>query len=120
MVFDIIDAVVKKGAGMTSVAAGTRKKYPATRKEGAGRFKSDDPRAEQQLMMDEAFRLMQTKEYKAMNKGKAQLAALEKAGFRFDVEGTQTERKDQFGKVTLHARKVSLGDRVRRATKTKG
>ena len=70
MVFDIIDAVVKKGAGMTSIAAGTRKKYPATRKEGAGRFKSDDPRAEQQLMMDEAFRLMQTKEYKARTKEK--------------------------------------------------
>ena len=112
----------KRGRGRTSVAAGTRKK-PKTkaegRKEGGGRFKSDDPRAESQLMMDKAFRLMQTNEYKAMNKGKAQLAALEKAGFRFDEEGTQMERKDQFGK-TLHARNVSLGDRVRRATKTKG
>ena len=90
----------KVGTGHHSIAAGTRKSNGVT----GG-------------MMDEAFRLTQTKEYKSIKKGAAQQAALEAAGFKFDEEGTQKERYDQFGKVTLHGRKNALSYRMKSATK---
>lgn len=98
------------GSGCTSVAAGTRKKP----KKGCGRdgLASD--------MIDEAYRLMQTDEYKTMKKGAALQAALEAAGFRFDDEGTERERLDQFKKVSLRSRKDALWRRIKRATETKG
>ena len=103
----------KVGSGRTSVAAGTRKK-PKTKAEGR---KEGGGRNSESAMMDVAERLMQTKEYKSMKKGAGQQAALEAAGFRFEEEGTQKERKDQFGEVSLHGRKNALSTRINRATK---
>jgi len=96
-----------------TLAAGTRKVGSGTKTIAQGRKSSGVTGG----MMDEAFRLMQTKEYKSMQKGAAQQAALEAAGFKFDEEGTQMERYDQFGKVTLHGRKNALSYRMKSATK---
>ena len=127
-----------KGSGMTSVAAGTRKKgsggigktvaagtrkqqinsvtkQPGAKKSSNGRKKGSG-RSEGSDKLDEAFSLMQTTKYKQMKKqSHAKMLALEEAGFEFDKSGKkQNDWKDQYGS-TLHTRRTALNTRLRDA-----
>lgn len=104
----------EKGSGTKTIAQG-RKRSTKERKVGSGRNQGTGGSDK----LDEAFRLMQTTKYIAMeNQSDAKLLALEEAGFKFKKKPGQSPNdwKDQYGS-TQKSRRTCLNQRLRNAKK---
>ena len=102
----------EKGSGMTSIAAGTRKKgcsktHKLGRKKGSGRRNKGAS-----AIIDEAVKLMQTKKYVAMGREAIQ-PALEEAGFEFVKTGPSKSKWKDNHNGTLQGRRDALIKRMK-------